>query len=357
MTRARSHIAAMAPYALADLSPPEGVPLISLSQNESLRPPSPRAVTAAAHAMADAALYPDPDWTALRQALAAHHALDPNAILCGNGSLDLISCIARTFAGTGRAVLAPAHAYPFFRTVAAMSDARFDAAPEDGTTANVDALLAAVRPDTGLVFVANPGNPTGTRVSRADLLRLRNGLRDDILLVIDEAYGEFADHLDEPSFDLVTSGNTAVLRTFSKAYGLAGMRIGWGLFPPALATEIRKVMNPNTLTSASESAAIAALEDHDYMRETVDLTRQSRDAIRARLTAAGYRIAESLTNFLLIELASRTEAQRLDTAFRAHGIFLRPQSGAGLPHCLRLTIGPEDHMTAALEILEREART
>ena len=164
MTKPRAHIAAMAPYALADLTAPDGMPLVSLSQNESLRPPSPRAIDAATRTMANAAFYPDPDWTALRHALATHHAIDADAILCGNGSLDLISCIARTFAGPDRAILAPAHAYPFFRAVAAMSNARFDAAPEDGTTASVDALLHATRPDTGAWSVVET-NPPGSAIT------------------------------------------------------------------------------------------------------------------------------------------------------------------------------------------------
>ena len=182
-------------------------------------------------------------------------------------------------------------------------------------------------------------------------------LRDDIVLVIDEAYGEFADHLDELTFDLVDHGNTAVLRTFSKAYGLAAMRIGWGLFPQWIAVEIQKVMNPNTLTSVSEAAAIAAISDHAYMRETVDITAQIRDHFRVRLIQSGITVLPSFTNFLLLEFDTVDQALRLDTALRAEGIFLRPQSGAGLPQCLRLTVGPEDHMTAALNILEREVRS
>ena len=127
MTLARDHIQAMAPYALADLKAPEGLPLISLSQNESLRPPSPHAIAAAAKAMADSALYPDPDWTDLRQALAGHHGLNANCILCGNGSLDLIAALARVFAGPHSAILAPAHAYPFIRTAAQMARRRWAA--------------------------------------------------------------------------------------------------------------------------------------------------------------------------------------------------------------------------------------
>jgi histidinol-phosphate aminotransferase len=138
-----------------------------------------------------------------------------------------------SYAGPDRAVLAPAHAYPFFRSAAQMAEARFDTAPEDGFhRLSVDALLDAVRPDTGIVFLANPGNPTGTRIPASEIRRLRDALRADILLVIDEAYGEFADQAGRASIRLVERGDTVVLRTFSKAYGLAGLRVGWGVSHP-----------------------------------------------------------------------------------------------------------------------------
>ena len=139
MTRARQHVAAMAPYALADLGGPDSRPAPSLAQNESFRPPCPGALEAVLATMADAALYPDPDWTELRSMIAAHHGIDRDWILCGSGSLELIGCLARAFAGPHRAVLAPEHAYPYFRSAAQASEARFDAAPESDCTASADA--------------------------------------------------------------------------------------------------------------------------------------------------------------------------------------------------------------------------
>ncbi|HCE72922.1 MAG TPA: aminotransferase class I/II, partial [Ruegeria sp.] len=268
MIRPARHIAAMSPYALAQLKAPAGKRLISLSQNESLRPPSRRAIEAAARAGDAGHLYPDPDWSALRAALSGLHGIPVEGILCGNGSMELIACLAQAFADERNAILAPAHGYPFFRSAAQMARARFDLAAERDRHVCVDAMLAAVQPDTRIVFVANPGNPTGTRIPRHELVRLREGLPDDTLLVIDEAYGEFADHLGEAMFDLVGRCDTVVLRTFSKAYGLAGMRVGWGLFPPEIARELRKVMNPNNIAVAGQLAATAALADQDYMVET-----------------------------------------------------------------------------------------
>ncbi|MGI9355461.1 MAG: pyridoxal phosphate-dependent aminotransferase [Rhizobiaceae bacterium] len=351
MTGANPHIARMSPYALSAMAAPDGKRLISLSQNESLRAPSPRAVAAAAGLLEKAALYPDPDWAELRHALGDLHQIASEGILCGNGSLDLIGCIARAFAGPGRAVLAPVHAYPFFRSAAQMVNARFDTAEEIEATVSVDALLSSVQPDTVLVFIANPGNPTGTRIPKLELQRLRAGLREDILLVIDEAYGEFADHLGETCFDMVGDGKTVVLRTFSKAYGMAGFRVGWGYFPPLIAAELRKVMNPNNVSSVGQAAAIAALSDREYMRKTCEQTVALRETATGNLRAAGFQVFPSHTNFILINLGSVRAAESANAALRAEGVFPRPQDSAGLPSALRMTIAPQSELDAAISRL------
>ncbi|MEO0718554.1 MAG: histidinol-phosphate transaminase [Pseudomonadota bacterium] len=358
MIEALSHIRQMSPYALSKMNPPDGVELISLSQNESLRPPSPEVLHAVAAAAAGASLYPDAEWTDLRAELASTHGVASDDILCASGSLDLIGCLARVYAGAPAAVLAPVHSYPFFRTASQMVGARFDTAEEVEATVSVDHLLAAVRPDTRLVFVANPGNPTGTRVSKAELLRLRAGLPDNVLLVIDEAYGEFADHLGEnhlgeSCFDMVGSGGVVVLRTFSKAYGLAGMRVGWGVFPAAVAREMRKVMNPNSVSGVAQAAALAALKDQSYMLETCRLTDRLRETSAEALAAAGFQVVPSFTNFILIAFSDPTAASNADHFLRRHGVYLRPQTGAGLPHALRMTIADAQKLDVAIDLLRR----
>lgn len=351
MIRPVDHIASMSGYALAQLSAPEGARLISLSQNESIRPPSPLVAETAAKAMADGHLYPDPDWQELRQAISELNNLHARDILCGAGSMDLIAAIAVAFADEGRAILTSEHAYPFFRTAAQLARARYDTAPERELTVSVEALLEAVRPDTALVFVANPANPTGTRISRAELLRLREGLPDSVLLVIDEAYGEFADHLGEPLFDLVNRGDTVVLRSFSKAYGLAGARVGWGLFPPAIAHEVRKVMAPNNISAASQAAAVAAVRDQTYMLETCAITASLRTFFCERAMRLGLEVTESHTNFVLMRTGSADRARRIDQCLRDKGIILRAQGGVGLADCLRLTIGSEDDLSLTADLL------
>jgi len=348
---AAPHILRMSAYALAEMTAPPGKRVISLAQNESLRPASPKALAAGAAALAQAALYPDPEWHALRSGLAATHAVPEAGLLCGAGSLDLIGALARVLCGPDRAMLAPAHAYPFFRTAAQLTAARYDTAPETGCVADVDALLAAVQPDTGLVCLANPGNPTGTWLPRTEVQRLRDGLRDDIVLLVDEAYGEFAPADPACAFELVARGNLAVTRTFSKAYGLAGLRVGWGLFPLHLAAEMRKVLNPNNISAPAQAAAAAALQEQAYLRETVAQTACLRDDVTAALRRAGHRVVESHTNFVLIDFETPDRAKRWDRYLQSEGVFLRAQAGAGLPQMLRMTLGGPADVAVAQALL------
>ncbi len=343
------HIAALAPYALADLAPE----LTSLAQNESLRPPSPDALTAAQRALADAHLYPDPDWIDLRAALACIHEVSADAILCGAGSMELIGALASAYLSAGDRMLTSDLAYLYFRTATQRSGAAFDLAPESGFTVDPDALIAALRPETKIVFVANPGNPTGTRIGRDALARLRAALPGAVMLVIDEAYGEFADGLDEGTFDLVAAGNTVVLRTFSKAYGCAGLRVGWGVFPPAIIGQMRKILNPNNVSTVSQAAAAAATRDQAYMRDTVRQTADIRDRFANRMRAIGLDVPDSHTNFVILAFASPEQAQAADAALRAQGIAMRGMGGYGLAHCLRATIAQERTMQRAAQCLER----
>ena len=351
MIRPNPAIADMSAYTLAQMRAPAGKRLISLAQNESLRPPSPRAIDAAQRVLRDGALYPDPDWTALRAVLAARHDLRPDRILCGAGSLDLIGCLARVYAGPARPVLAPAHSYPFFRSAAQMAGAPYHEAPLAAGLPDIEGLVAATTDETALLFLANPGNPTGTRVPNEALRALRRALPAHVLLVIDEAYGEFSEGDEAACFDMAGAGDTVILRTFSKAYGLAGFRVGWGVFREQVAEQVRKVMNPNNISAASQAAAYAAAQDAAYMAETCTLTAQLRDAAAEQLRGAGYQVAPSYTNFLMIDCKTPAFATGLDRHLQAEGIFLRAQGGAGLPHCLRMTIGPKEDTYRAVDRL------
>jgi histidinol-phosphate aminotransferase len=343
----------MAPYALAELNVPAGKRMISMAQNESIRAPSPLALEAARDAMANAYLYPDPDWTDLRKAIASVHKVPKSRILCGAGSMELIACIAHAFLGPGTELLTTRHAYAFSNTVAQYTGAHFRAVDEVIYTVDPAALLPAVRTETKIVFIANPGNPTGTVIPRSAYRTLREGLSEDILLIIDEAYGEFQDKGAPPDFSLVDRGNTIFLRTFSKAYGLAGMRVGWGVFPEAVAIQVRKLLNPNNISVTSQACATAAMHDQAYMKETCALTARLRDAFSGELARMGFPPVPSSANFVLIPFPDANAAQSADAALLREGIVMRAMGGYGLPHCLRATIINTPDMALVTDVLKR----
>ena len=350
MTQPNPHVAAMSPYALADLG---GAATISLAQNESLFPPSPTALKAGRDALAEGVLYPDPDWVKLRAAIAEVHDLDPVTILCGAGSMELIGAIIHAYTGPGDAILGTQFGYAFVATAAQQSQASYITAPEAGLSVSVDALINAATPQTKLVFLCNPGNPTGTVVAETDMLRLRASLADDVLLVIDQAYAEFCNHEQHRTeiFALPTKGNTIILRTFSKAYALAGARVGWGVFPLAVAENVRKLLNPNNISGVSQAMAAAAMTDQVYMGDVVKRTAEIRDAFIADCRTMGLTVQDSHTNFALLQFAHENTATRIDDALRAENLLLRGMGGYGLSHCLRATIGREEDMALAAEVL------
>lgn len=357
MITPKPHIDAMQGFALADLTAPDGMQVISLAQNESAYPPSPKALEAMLKALADVALYPDPDWADLRQSIAARHDLDPAKILCSAGSMDLIAALIHAFSGAGDRVLSTAHGYGYFATSAHVAGAAYDAAPETNLTVDVDALLTAMTPQTRLVCIANPGNPTGTRITRTEILRLRNCLPDDVILLLDEAYAEFTDPLGEAMFDLVDRGDTVITRSFSKAHALAGQRIGWGLFPPHIGQHARKLVTAGGVTAVSLAAAAASMRDPYHVAQTVRKTAQVRDRFIAHMNQISITCAPSHTNFALLQFESVAKRERADAALRAKGIIMRPMAGYGLPQCLRATIASAEVMQMTGDVLAQWKQT
>ncbi|WP_245467014.1 MULTISPECIES: histidinol-phosphate transaminase [unclassified Mesorhizobium] len=346
--KATAHIEAMSAFALANFG---GYGRPTLAQNESAFPPSPKAIEAGRDAVARSHLYPDPDWTLLREAIAKTYGVERDLVLCGAGSMELIACTIAAFAGPGADVLGTDYAYNFAASAAARVGATYVKAQERGYEVSIDAILAALTPQTRIVFVCNPGNPTGTRIKNAELLRLRAALPGDVLLMIDQAYGEFDDQDPQAIFALAGRGDTVVLRSLSKAYGLAGARVGWGLFAPQLAAEVRKMQNSNQVSTVSLAMAVAAVEDRAYTRAIVARTADTRDRFAQGLRAAGYEVPESRTNFVLVRFADAAAATAADNALRGADIIVRGLTGYGLTDCLRITIGPQDVMDRTLRVL------
>ncbi len=353
MIRPVPHIEAMAAYALADLG---GSDMVSLAQNESAFPASPKALAAGRMAMDQIQQYPDPDWPELRSAIAGVHKIDPINILCGVGSMELIGALIRTYAGAGDRVLGTDYGYAYIASATAQVQADYVKARELDLTVSVDDILSAVVPETKIVFVCNPGNPTGTLIPNSEIIRLRDNLPMGVLLVIDQAYAEFSDHIEgsRPSdiFDLVERGNTIVTRTLSKAYGLAGARVGWGYFPIEIAFEVRKILNPNNISIPSQLSASEALHDQDYLKEVVSMTSVIRDKFSDRIRTLGLTVPKSYTNFVLIRFESPEYMQRADEELRADNLLMRGMGGYGLSDCLRATVCNEDVMDKAFNVLK-----
>ena len=349
---ANQNIDTLAPYILADLSVPNGKTLISLAQNELCFSPTQKVINAASQATHNLQLYPDPDWSELVTSIAQVHNLNTKQILCGAGSMELLEVLGRAYLSNDDQVVMSEYGYSFFKTVAQMYGAAVETAAETNFTVNTDQLLEQVKPNTKIVFIANPANPTGTLVSTDEIRYLRKTLNNDILLILDEAYAEFMDpQTYPPLFDLVDRGNTVVLRTFSKIYGLAGMRVGWGYFPADIYVSMRKVLNPNNISAPSQAAASIAIQQQDVVKQrkiSIDLIRSS---FCSSLKDLELKVPDSHSNFVLINFEGEQKAQTCFNHLRTQGIVMRPMGAYGLAHCLRATLSTEEHMDLTIQHL------
>ena len=296
-------------------------------------------------------LYSDTDCRDLRQTIAEVHGLDAERVFCGSGSMELMSTLMQCFVSSGDRISMSDYGYLYMRTLARMVGASVDSAAEPQLRVDIDALLETVNAQTRLVFLVNPGNPCGTMLAETEIRRLRESLPDEVLLLIDEAYAEYA----EPSaslFDLADAGNTVITRTFSKIYGLAGLRVGWGYFPTEVLHEMRKIQSPGGISSLYQAAARAAIEDQDAMQAARGENAQQRELLSRGLEKLGLLAVPSQTNFVLAEFSTAERAASAFDFLRQRGIVVRPMGGYGLPACLRITVGIEKHMRQTIETLE-----
>lgn len=325
-----------------------------LSANETPLGPSPKAIRALQEMAHRVAEYPDGGAVRLRAALGKHYGLDPDRLVCGNGSDELIGLLVSAYAGPGDEVLFSRHGFLMYGIAAKANGATPVMAPETDLTADVDALLAAVSERTRICFLANPNNPTGTYLPEAEVQRLRDGLRDDILLVIDAAYAEYVERNDyDPGVRLVAAhDNTVMLRTFSKIFGLAGLRIGWAYAPEAVIGVLHRARGPFNVNLAAQSAAIAALEDTDHIAAAVAHNREWLPKLTEALRGLGLSVPTSIGNFALARFPGGAEqVQKADAHLKSRGIIVRPVAGYGLPDCLRITVGTEDDNKAVIAAL------
>lgn len=328
--------------------------IIKLSSNENPYGPSPDALEAF-HASTRLARYPEDGALGLREALGEAHGFPVDQLICGAGSDDIIRMLCHAYAAPGAAVIHSAHGFAMYRIYAKQYGAETISVAEQGLRADVDALLKAVTPQTKLLFLANPNNPTGSVLPAREIHRLRAGLRGDVILALDGAYGEYlrAEDAYSDGRELVADSNTVVFHTFSKAYGLASLRIGWAYGPKAIIDTLYKVRSPFNLSQPALNAAIAALRDATYLREHVARNHREREALARELAALGFTVHPSAANFVLIECADAPgrSAADLNRFLQRHGLIVREVDGYGLPHCLRISIGTEAQNRRLLEVV------
>jgi len=332
------------PYVPGESSVPGGVKAIKLSSNETPLGPSPKAI-AAYRAAADALdRYPDGAATALREAIARQYGLNPDRIVCSNGSDELINLIAHAYIGPGDEGLYSEHGFLMYKIATLSSGGVPVSAPEKGYKADVDALLARVTPKTKVVFLANPNNPTGTYLPNDEVRRLHKGLPGNVLLVIDAAYSEYVRRNDyEAGLELVaTTDNTVMTRTFSKIYGLAALRLGWAYCPAAVADVLNRTRGPFNVTAPAIAAGVAALADRTHVEDGIVHNEKWLPWVTAEIGKLGLEVTPSVGNFVLIHFSSPKQAAAADDALKARGIILRRVGAYGLPNCLRMTIGTAD---------------
>ena len=331
---------------------------LKLSSNEGAFGVPPGAQEAIRQAVTEVFRYPDGGADRLREALGRRWGLDPARIVCGAGSDDLLYQFCLSYGGPGRDIIMSEHGFSIYYIAGTYAGSRVIKVPERNLRVDVEAMLAAVSPSTRLMFIANPNNPTGSMVTAAEMAWLRERLPPEVLLVIDSAYAEYVTRADyDAGTQLVdATDNTVMTRTFSKVFGLGGMRIGWCYAKAEVVDVLNRVRGPFNVSVAAQAAAIAALEEPDWVERSVAHNSEWRPKLAAGIEAAGIRIWPSEGNFVLADFETVDRANQADAFLRQRGIIVRKVAGYGLPHCLRVTVGTGEECSLVIEGLTEFTR-
>jgi len=342
-------------YVPGESALPGGVKPIKLSSNETPLGPSPKAVAAYRDAALSLERYPDGGAHALRAAIAARYNLDVDRVICGAGSDELLTMLAHAYLGPGDEAIYTAHGFLVYRIAILANGATPVVAPERNLTTDVDAILACVSARTKMVYLANPNNPTGTYISAPEVQRLRAGLPEHVLLVLDGAYAEYVHAADfESGLALAsTSPNTVTTRTFSKIFGLASLRIGWAYGPAAVIDVLNRLRGPFNISGPAIAAGVAAMADTAHIAAAVAHNDKWLGWLTAELSGLGIKVTPSVANFLLMHFPHEgaLTAAAADAHLKSRGLILRRVTGYGLPDALRLTVGTESDNRAVVAAL------
>lgn len=312
-----------------------------LASNENPLGPAPAALRAMKENAAEMYLYPDGGAYHLRQRLAGIYDIPPEQIVFGNGSNEILEFIGHCYFASGRSIVVSAHAFVIYKLIAAMFNTEVIEVPATSDYGHdLDAMAAAVREDTCAVFVCNPNNPTGTLAGEDEVLRFVERIPAETLIVFDEAYAEIAlADMPDTRRMLEERENCIMLRTFSKAYGLAGLRIGYGITCKDISGALGTVRQPFNVNRMAQKAALAALDDHSFIDRSRELFRQGRKMLVTMCEESGLEYVHTEANFMLIKVGDGAEVtERL----LEKGIIVRPMAGYGLPEFVRASFGTEE---------------
>ena len=353
------------PQAAAVLPAPAQPRLIKLDANENPFGPSPRALEAMRFAISTAHGYPDDDCSELRQRLAAHHALPVEQILVSAGSTELISLLCQTMLASGLNAVTSERSFIVYSMAVRAAGAQLIEAPMRDDTFDLAAILAAINEDTRLVFLANPNNPTGTMVNADTVDSFLAEVPGHVVVVLDEAYYEFAHQFAtmrnveySRSLQYVRHGaSVIVLRTFSKAHGLAGLRIGYGVGPSELLAYCTRMQSTFSVSSVAQAAAVAAIDDQSHIARAISNNAAQAQILGVGLSELECRVVPTSANFLYCDLGE--DAAAVAERLRSEGVSVRPMGAWGAPECIRVSIGTPEQNQFLLSALRkvRESRS
>lgn len=352
--KAKPGVLAITPYAGSEAGH-GGTDRVVISSNESAFGASWRAMEAYSAASEDVRRYPEIDARSLRQALAQHHGLEQDRIICGCGSDQIIDLLTLCFAGPGDETLYTEHGFTMYPIATLGVGATPIAVPETNLTTDVDAILSRVTERTRIVFLANPNNPTGTYVPESELRRLHAGLPEDVILLLDGAYAEYVMEEDYVAGEALVREfpNVVMTRTFSKIYALASLRVGWAYAPPEIIDVLDRVRPPFNVSAPAISAAIAALEDREHTERSRRHNAETLPWFIGEVEALGLHVNPSVANFVIVRFSDDPD-RNADAAYRflfARGIVTRRVAGYGLPEWVRMSIGTREEMEEVLTAL------
>ena len=328
----------------------EAADIIKLASNENPLGPSPKAREAMLEAVEQAHLYPDGGGYRLRTALAEKHGVKFENIVLGNGSNEIIELLCHSFMKPGAALVAAEHAFVVYKLMASLFGADYIKVPDPGFAHDLDAMLAAVTPETRLVFIANPNNPTGTLVGQEEIDRFMAGLPEHVVAVFDEAYFEFLEEAPDALKYVKEGRNVVVMRTFSKAQGLSALRIGYGITTAELGGLLNRSRQPFNANAIAQAGALAAIHDEEHIAATVANNAVGRDFFESAFTARGWEFVPSHANFVLVKVG---DGDRIFGELLKKGIIVRAMRSYQLPEWVRISVGTPFQNERCLQELDQ----